>query len=100
MQGYSGDGGPAVNAQIGCGNTIAVDNSGNIYFSQRYVSASSAIRKVDVSTGIITTIAGNSVSSGYSGDGGPAINALLDQPGHLSIDAYNNIYFSISKTIL
>ncbi|MBL7720043.1 MAG: T9SS type A sorting domain-containing protein [Flavipsychrobacter sp.] len=91
--GYSGDGGPAVNAQIDCGQTIALDNSGNIYFSQGSNFNASAIRKVDVYTGIITTIAGNSLSSGYSGDGGPAINALLDQPGHLSIDAYNNIYF-------
>ena len=69
--GFSGDGGPAVEARIeGCGG-IAVDSNGNIYFSD---IGNSCIRKIDAN-GIINTIAGIPGSSGYSGDNGPATQA-------------------------
>ncbi|MBK7375574.1 MAG: gliding motility-associated C-terminal domain-containing protein [Chitinophagaceae bacterium] len=90
--GYSGDGGPAINAQLGdmyyC--YPAFDNAGNMYIAQ---SGSNTIRKIDIN-GVITTIAGTIGLSGYSGDGGLAINALLYHPNSIAIDNVNNIYFA------
>src|ERR1700679_1612773 len=68
---YSGDNGPAINAQINP-EFIAADSKGNIYISQ--ASAYYTVRKIDAKTGIITTVAGNT-TKGYSGDGGPATSA-------------------------
>ncbi len=50
------------------------------------------VRKVTVSTGIITTIAGSSTSGGYSGDNGPATSAALNIPFGVSLDATGNLY--------
>ncbi len=89
--GYSGDGGPALLAEIG--DTYytypAFDSKGNIYFS----SLNNTIRKIDVN-GIITTIAGTAGVLGYSGDGGPAINALLYHPNSIAIDQFDNVIFA------
>jgi gliding motility-associated-like protein len=89
--GYSGDGGPAINAQLGdmyyC--YPAIDNAGNIYIAQ---TSHNTIRKIDAS-GVITTIAGTPGIIGYSGDGGPAVNALLYHPTFIAIDNANNIFF-------
>jgi RHS repeat-associated protein len=85
--GYSGDGGPAVNAELGGGDGLAVDIMGNLYIVDNNV-----IRKVDIS-GIITTIAGNG-TPGYSGDGGPAINAQTYYPAGLAVDVIGNLYFA------
>jgi sugar lactone lactonase YvrE len=72
----SGDGGPAVMADIGFPNYVAVDATGNVYF----ISYDAArIRKIDRS-GIISTIAGTG-SPGFSGDGGPATQAQFKIPG-------------------
>lgn len=90
--GYSGDGGSAINAQLGdmyyC--SPAVDKSGNIYIAQ---SGDNTIRKIDPS-GIITTIAGKKGVYGYAGDGGPAINALLYHPNAIAVDNAGNILFA------
>ena len=75
--GYSGDGGPATSAQLKRPRGVYVDPSENIYISD---TDNNCIRRVDFTTGIITTVAGTG-SSGYSGDGGPAILAQLDGPG-------------------
>lgn len=90
--GYSGDGGPALNAQLGdmYYTYPTFDNLGNMYIAQ---NQNNTIRKIDVS-GIITTIAGTNGVIGYSGDGGPAINALLYHPTSIAIDNNNNIYFA------
>ncbi len=87
-QGYSGDGGPATGAQLNVPDAVAVDASGNIYIAD---SNNSAIRKVTVGTGIITTVAGNG-TQGYSGDGGPATSANLRYPHGVAVDASGNIY--------
>lgn len=73
--GYSGDGGPALNAELGdmYYTYPAFDNAGNMYIAQ---NGNNTIRKIDAA-GIITTIAGTNGVIGYSGDGGPAVNALL-----------------------
>jgi gliding motility-associated-like protein len=90
--GSSGDGGPAVNAQLGdmyyC--YPAFDKAGNMYIS---VSGDNIIRKVD-KAGIITTIAGKKGVIGYSGDGGPATNALLYHPNSIVLDNAGNIIFA------
>jgi sugar lactone lactonase YvrE len=73
ISGYSGDGGPAVNAAIGASPGVAVDGAGNIFISDQ---ANRRVRKVNVSTGIINTIAGRTYFSA-SGDGGPAVDARV-----------------------
>ncbi len=52
------------------------------------------VRKIDAITGIITTIAGGSGISGYSGDGGPTTAALLGNPARINIDHYDNLYIA------
>ena len=91
--GYSGDGGLATSAKIGMGYWkpygIAVDNKHNLYIADR---VNNVIRKVDAN-GIITTIAGNTVA-GYSGDGGSAKSAKLNNPSGVAIDNVGNIYIA------
>jgi uncharacterized protein (TIGR03437 family) len=84
--GYSGDGGPAVNAQINTPTGIWADVSGNLYIAD---VGNQRIRKVDAS-GIITTLAGNG-SKGYSGDGGPAINASFYNAVRVTVDPAGNV---------
>lgn len=67
---------------------IVLDSSGNVYFNEHYCSK---IRKLTVSTGILTTYAGTG-TAGYSGDGTSATAAKLNYPNGLSIDSSNNIY--------
>jgi sugar lactone lactonase YvrE len=86
--GYSGDGGPATSARIGQPYGLAVDSSGNIF-----ITGSCVIRKVSVSTGIITTVAGTS-SCGYSGDGGLATSATLNTPYGVAVDRSGNIFIA------
>lgn len=74
--GYSGDGGPATNAQMINPSAIVFDKDGNCYFSD---DAQSRIRKI-TSGGIITTVAGNG-TSGFSGDGFPATLAQIKGGG-------------------
>ncbi len=52
------------------------------------------VRKVTVSTGIITTIAGSSTSGSYSGDGGQATSAKLNFPLGIALDSSGNIYIA------
>jgi uncharacterized protein YjdB len=86
--GYSGDGGPATNASIS-GGWICLDTSDNLYIGDTW---NFRVRKVNLSTGIITTYAGTGVN-GYSGDGGPATAAKLSQVDGVCIDHFGNIYF-------
>jgi|GEM_PF-5870649 len=90
VAGGSGDGGHALDADLFGPTTVAVDKSGNIFIAD---AASRTIRKVNISTGIITRFAGNGIL-GYSGDGGPAIDASFGDPSGVAIDASNNIYIS------
>ncbi len=87
--GYSGDGGPATAANLNGPFALAIDAAGNIIFADGY---NHVVRKVSTS-GIITTIAGR-ISAGYSGDGGPATDAELNNPVGIAIDAAGNIYIA------
>jgi sugar lactone lactonase YvrE len=88
--GYSGDGGPATSAQIYTPWDVAVDSNGNIFFAQAY---NEVIRKVEATTGFITTVAGNGVY-GFSGDGGPATSANLATPTGITVDGAGRLYIS------
>ncbi len=88
-----GDGGPAIEAEFGDPDGIALDRSGNLYIVDCEFCL---IRRVDANTGIIQKIAGRG-SSGFSGDGGPAIYAQLRNPTSITVDRFNNIYFSDSN---
>ena len=87
--GYTGNGGPAVAAECFAPLAVAVDNAGNVYFTDQ---GNSVVRKVNT-TGIISTVAGND-TAGYSGDGGPATNARLNQPSGIAVDETGNIYIA------
>lgn len=90
--GFSGDGGPATDAQTSGVFGLALDGSGNVYIAESF---NSDIRKVDTD-GIITTIAGNQ-QFGFSGDGGPATSAMLNGPWGVQVDAAGDLYINDSS---
>ena len=85
---YVGDGGPASAAEVSGAGGIAIDASGNIYIAD---GGNDVIRKINTS-GIISTVAGIGYSYGFSGDGGAATAALMNQPSGVAVDASGNIY--------
>ena len=87
-KGYSGDGGPAIAAQLSAPHEVRFDSKGNIYVAER---DSHVVRYIDMKSGIITTAAGTGVG-GYSGDGGPAVRAQLAQPHSIALDQSDNVY--------
>ncbi len=83
---YSGDGGAATSASLNQPHDVALDSLGNVYIGDMF---NHRVRKVTVSTGIITTFAGTGTSS-YSGDNGQATAAELYQPTGLELDSSGN----------
>lgn len=90
ISGYSGDGGLAIAAKMNMPIDLKLDGLGNLYFSD---FSNHCIRKINLSTGIITTVAGNG-TPGYSGDGGPATSATILNAGGLCFDPSGNLVFS------
>ena len=88
-RGFSGDGGPASQAQLVSPDDVAADRAGNLYIAD---SGNHRIRRVDA-TGTITTIAGSG-EWGFSGDGGPASQAQLREPGGVAVDGLGNVYIA------
>jgi uncharacterized protein (TIGR03437 family) len=87
--GSAGDGGLATNATLNGPGGVALDSSGNLYVADFY---NNRIRRIS-SSGIITTYAGTG-QAGFSGDGGPATSATLNQPLDVATDASGNVYVS------
>ena len=88
--GYSGDGSAATSAELHAPAGVAVDAADNIYIAD---GGNNLIRKVAVSTGNISTVAGNR-TGGFSGDGGPATSAEMNCPYDVAVDTSGNIYIS------
>ncbi len=87
--GFSGDGGPAVDAQFRNPTGLAIDSAGNLYVAD---TDNNAIRRISPA-GVITTFAGNT-QRGFGGDGGPATDAFLNGPEGMAADAAGNLYIA------
>jgi DNA-binding beta-propeller fold protein YncE len=86
--GFAGDGGPAKAALLNGPFDVAFDAAGNLCFSDTF---NNRIRRVDARSGVISTVAGNG-DKGYSGDGGPATGASLNEPYGIVVDRAGNIF--------
>ena len=86
----SGNGGPASQATVSFTQGMALDAKGNLYFAD---STNAQIRKIDASTGVITAVAGTG-QVGFSGDGQLAVNAQLNSPEDVAVDAAGNVYIA------
>ncbi len=88
--GFSGDNGPATAANLNSPVGMAFDSQGDLYFAE---FDNNRIRKITMSTGIITTAAGMGVN-GFNGDGGPALLAQISGPTGVCFDALDNMYIA------
>lgn len=86
--GYNGDDIAATTAQLNEPRGVAVDKFGHLFIADQ---ANNRVRQVTLSTGIISTIAGNG-TQGFSGDGGPATAAMLNGPYAMAADTFHNLY--------
>lgn len=99
VAGYSGDTGPAINATLNQPWGVTVDGAGNLFIADTF---NHAIRKVTISTGIITTVAGTGYTTAtgvgdYSGDGRPAVQARLNFPYAVAFDTAGNMFIPDSN---
>jgi hypothetical protein len=89
--GISGDGGPATNAELNLPTCAVLDAIGNLYINDL---GDNRIRKVGTNGTIATFAGGGAVRGPFSGDGGPATNAVFDNPCGVALDASGNLYIS------
>jgi streptogramin lyase len=87
--GYSGDGGSATAAMLANPDGVAIGPDGALYICE---VDNHVIRRLDMKTGRLSTVAGNG-QRGYSGDGGPALAASLNQPYEIRFDRAGNMFF-------
>jgi hypothetical protein len=88
--GYNGDGIAATAAELNAPSSVAVSTAGNLLIAD---TDNNRIRLVDLSSNVITTVAGNGIA-GYSGDNGQATAASIDNPLGIAADASGNLYIS------
>ncbi len=88
--GYSGDGGPATDASLNGPIAVYVDHDGHLFIAD---TQNNRIRKVDVSSGVITTFAGDGTGA-FSSDGVPATESSLNEPSGVSGDQNGNVYIA------
>ena len=88
---FSGDGGPATSAALDVPTGLALDRSETRLYIADY--SNHRVRKVDLRTGVITTVAGTGTDS-FSGDGGPATAATLDQPEDMAVATDGSVYLT------
>ena len=89
-EGWDGDGGPALEAACQLPYACEFDSQGNMIVC---MGRQHRIRRMDARTGIISLVAGTG-EAGYSGDGGPALDAVINQPYGLAVDRNGDMYFS------
>jgi sugar lactone lactonase YvrE len=87
--GFSGDGGPAIEARLSLPMGLAFDGRGNLYVTD---SGNDRVRKIDLA-GVITTVAGNG-HAGFSGDGKPATSAMLNLPVAIAFGSAGEMYIA------
>lgn len=92
QRGYNGDDIPAVTAELRNPKSVLVVGD-SLYIAD---SLSYRIRRVDLTSGLISTVAGNG-EKGYGGDGGPALEAMLDTPQRIAADDAGNLYVADTK---
>lgn len=95
--GPMGDGGPATGANLPYPSGVAADSSGNIFMADTYYCR---IREVSGQTGIISSVAGSGDLCEYSGDGGPATSATLNNPSGVAVDSSGNIIIADTNDCL
>ena len=89
QRGYSGDNGPGLEATMDNPFHLALDPSeNNLYFADCF---NFAVRKINLSTGILTNFAGNGVQ-GHSGDGGAAVKSNIDEIYAIQVDQNGDVY--------
>jgi len=87
---YSGDGGPAIDAELDRAAHVAISPDGDLYV---VTTEDDRIRKIDHTTTYISTVAGDGTEAS-TGDGGPATDAEIDQASGLAFDAAGNLYIT------
>ena len=85
--GWGGDGGLAIHGKLNSPHACRADAQGNLYIADRN---NHRIRRVDGTTGRLSTVAGNG-QPGFSGDGGAATSASIDAPSSVAVDAAGNV---------
>lgn len=90
--GFSGDGGPATQAQLASPYSVISDSAGNLYIADQL---NSRVRRVDGASGVITTVAGGGTNLG---EGVPATAAQLSFPLAVALDAAGNLYIADAGT--
>jgi hypothetical protein len=90
QQRFGGDGGPADQARLNFPTAVVVDPQGTLYIAD---TMNHRVRRVDAKTGIMTTLAGTGQAR-FSGDGGPADQAALNEPSALALDGQGRLFIA------